>query len=232
MKKLEWNIEWKFVEYLFYPTIFILVVYGVYLSRTNLSFYEGIYTREDGFIEWLTVLALFSSSVMCFYRAYILAPFRNRLFTIVLILMGFVFLFGVGEEISWGQRIFNIKSPHYFIVNNSQHEFNLHNLVLAGVKINKLIFGLLLGIFVALYIMLFPFLYRKYPVIKKWTNLLAIPVPKWSHTAFYIGLFLLTEMIAGGKKGEILEFGGCWIIFLMAFNPLNREIFSRRSFSR
>ena len=31
------------------------------------------------------------------------------------------------EEISWGQRIFKIESPEFFIQNNFQRELNLHN---------------------------------------------------------------------------------------------------------
>ena len=39
-------------------------------------------------------------------------------------------------------------------------------------------------------------------------------------------------MITSGKKGEILEFGGCWIFLMMVLEPYNRDIFSRKSFER
>lgn len=33
-----------------------------------------------------------------------------------------------GEEVSWGQRVFNIKTPDSIAKHNMQNEFNLHNL--------------------------------------------------------------------------------------------------------
>ena len=54
--------------------------------------------------------------------------------------------FGAGEEISWGQRIFHIESSKFFNENNSQKETNLHNMIVDGVKLNKLIFSNLLSI--------------------------------------------------------------------------------------
>ena len=35
-----------------------------------------------------------------------------------IILFSIIFFFGFGEEISWGQRIFNIETPNFFIENN------------------------------------------------------------------------------------------------------------------
>ena len=37
-------------------------------------------------------------------------------------------MFASLEEISWGQRIFNIRAPDYFKEHNSQGEFSIHNL--------------------------------------------------------------------------------------------------------
>ncbi len=222
----------KMAEKILYPIIFLFIILGVIFSRVNLQFYEGTYTVEDGIIEWLTVLALFSSAVMCFYRAYILRPFREKIFIFFLVFLGLLFCFGVGEEISWGQRIFGIKSPQFFVENNSQQELNFHNLVVSGTKINKLVFGLILGIGVVSYLLIFPFLFKKFQKFKTFINKFAIPIPRWYHIVLYILLAVLAEFIEGGKKGEILEFGGCWIFFLLGFNPYNREIFSRKSFNR
>jgi hypothetical protein len=210
----------------------IFVAVGVYMSRVDLSWYEGFYVREDGLIEWLTVAALLLSSFTCFYRAKILASFRSPVFILCLILGGFICLFGVGEEISWGQRIFDWKSPEFFLSNNSQGETNIHNLVVDGKKINKIIFGTFLGICIVFYFLILPFLYRKLEKVKSFVNKFAIPIPKWGHVAAYLALALACEFIAGGKKGEILEFGGCWIFALMLLSPLNTVVFSRKSFER
>ncbi|MCB1121119.1 MAG: hypothetical protein KJT03_06205 [Verrucomicrobiae bacterium] len=41
---------------------------------------------------------------------------------------GILFLFGAGEEISWGQRIFGFETPPAIREINGQDEFNVHNI--------------------------------------------------------------------------------------------------------
>jgi hypothetical protein len=226
----------KVLERLCFVFVFTLCFLGVYYSRTDLSFYEGRYVREDGFIEWLTFFALFMGFVLNIYRAQILKPFRGVRFTFSLYAMALIFFFGLGEEISWGHRIyeslFDFRVPDFFIKYNTQGEMNLHNLSFGGTRINKLIFGLVLGIFVVIYFLILPFVYRKFAGVKKVLDSFALPLPHYYHIAAYLLLAGLCEFIEGGKKGEILEFGGCWIFLLMSFEPFNREIFSRKSLKR
>ncbi len=224
------NMKWT--EKLGYAFIFSIVIAGVIMSHTHQKFYEGVYTREDGFVEWLTVFGLLAGAATCFYRAKVLAKFRSPIFILGLVGMGFIFIFGAGEEISWGQRIFDWQVPSFFAKNNSQGETNLHNLVVGGTKINKLFFGLILGICVAVYFLIVPVLYRKFEKLKSLIDRFAIPIPKNSHIAAYLLLFGFSQIINGHKPGEILEFGGCWIFYLMILEPLNRPLFSRKSFNR
>ena len=69
-------------------------------------------------------------------------------------LLGLFFMFGAGEEISWGQRLFEIESSGFFDENNAQGEMNLHNLFVNDTKINKLEFS---GSFVFLLNVVFPY---------------------------------------------------------------------------
>lgn len=212
---------------------------GIYYSRTDVTFFESKYVVEDGFVEYLTVLALFMCGFLCFYRASILAPFKKPIFILSLVFMGFVFVFGLGEEISWGQRIFGFKTPEFFLKYNTQGELNLHNLRFGGgtptekgFRVNRIIFGTGLGIAVAIYFLILPVLYRKKESIKNLINKFAIPLPRNYHIIAYLILFGLVQLIPTPKKGEILEFGGCWIFLLMMFEPLNRKVFSRKLESR
>ena len=141
--------------------------------------------------------------------------------------MGLLFLFGLGEEISWGQRLLGLESPAFFQQYNTQMELNLHNLRFSGIKINKLVFGLILGIAVGLYFLILPTLYQKVPSVRRRVDALGIPIPKALHTASYLALALIVSFIASEKRGEVLEFGGLWIVVMMAIQPLNRSIFSR-----
>ncbi len=211
---------------------FAVIITGVIISHVDLEYYQAVYTREDGFLEWATVIALFLGMGTCIYRVKILRKFREPLFIIGLLVMAFVFLFGLGEEISWGQRIFNWKTPRWFCIHNTQCETNLHNLKFGETKINKLIFGLFLGICIAFYFLILPVLYSKFEKIKNLVNRFAIPIPKPTHIIAYLTLFFLAQSIPGHKKGEILEFGGCWIFYIMILAPRNRDYFSRKSFER
>lgn len=219
-------------EKVFLSLVFSFVVISVVISRIDIQLFEEWYVTEDGLIEWLTVLALLSSAMISFYRAKILKNSRRPIFIASLIGVGLVFLFGVGEEISWGQRIFNFESTEFFRRSNTQGETNLHNLVLGGMKINKLVFGIFLGIIIVFYVLILPVLYRKIDKINKLVNIFAIPIPKWSHTAYFLLLVVISESIPGGKKWEILEFGGCWIFTTILLRPYNLDIFSQKSFDR
>jgi len=139
--------------------------------------------------------------------------------------MGLVFVFGAGEEISWGQRILNIESSEFFVKHNAQREINIHNLIVNGKKINKIIFGTSLGVCIGAYFLILPIVYTKIDGIKHLVNRFAIPIPRVFHIISYIILIILVSMVDSSRKGELLEFGGCWIFLLMIFNPYNREIF-------
>ena len=219
-------------EKLLFLFTFSVVITGVVISHVNLDYYQAVFTREDYFLEWATVVALTLGMVTCLYRIKILSKFRELPFLLGLGFMSFMFLFGLGEEISWGQRIFGWQTNEWFCTYNTQCETNFHNLKFGELKINKLFFGLILGICIAFYFLSLPFLFRKFEKVKSFVNSWAIPIPKYHHIAAYLLLFILAQTIPGHKKGEILEFGGCWIFYIMILSPLNREHFSRKSFVR
>ena len=86
---------------------------------------------EDGPIEYLTTI-LFGLAGICFLLIIKRSPMlkeRHELwryfFLICWALLMFVFL---GEEISWGQRLFEYGTPESIAAANVQEEFNLHNL--------------------------------------------------------------------------------------------------------
>jgi len=215
----------SWTERILFSIVFLLIVIGVVLSRVDLPFFESFYVREDGFIEWLTIVSLLSGVFLCFYRTFKLKSQRSFIFLLGMVLMGLVFVFGAGEEISWGQRIFNIESPEFFVNHNAQGEINIHNLILDGRKINKIIFGTLLGVCIGVYFLILPMLYRKIDRIEHLVNRFAIPIPRVFHIISYVILIILISIMDSSRKGELLEFGGCWIFLLMIFNPYNRKIF-------
>ena len=96
----------KALERLGFTFVLIMCVLGVYYSRTDLLFYESSYAGEDGPVEWLTVVALLMGSIMSFYRARILAPFRNKRFI-------FCLYFTVGDR-EFGRPFLTFKYRPFF----------------------------------------------------------------------------------------------------------------------
>ena len=74
--------------------------------------------QEDTWVENFTAIGLFLAGVLLFATARLE---RNTVRRCVYILGGLMMMFGVGEEINWGQRIFGFNSE-------IGSEFSLHNL--------------------------------------------------------------------------------------------------------
>ncbi|GAJ03193.1 unnamed protein product, partial [marine sediment metagenome] len=175
--------------------------------------------------EWLTVIALVGGAVISIKRFFQLRKQKKKLFLIFLLITALVLLFGAGEELSWGQRLFNIQSSDFFKEHNTQKEINIHNLVFGGLRLNKLIFSLLLTVCICLFLFVLPILYRKSEKIKHFVELFAVPVPRNYQVVSYILMFILIGIINDPRKWELLEMGGVLLFLAIIYNPLNRENF-------
>lgn len=202
----------------------VVLAAGFFLFYTDISRF-GQYVQEDGIVEWITVAGLLAGSVVCFSRFIKLFLKKSKWFLLITFCLGLFLFFSAGEEISWGQRILGIQSPEYFQKNNSQQETNLHNLVVGGVKINKLIFSLMLIIGLCIYLAIVPVLYHKNNAIKNSVDALGIPVPRLYQVIGFLLVFVLTSLIHHGKKAELLECVGALLFFLIMLYPKNKEIF-------
>ncbi|MFT3904109.1 MAG: hypothetical protein QM727_13115 [Niabella sp.] len=204
----------------------IMVLVGIFLFFFNRDAFM-IYIEEDGFVEWLTVVGLLGGSFASFGRLGKLWGKRSWWFLFVTAGIAVFLFFAAGEEISWGQRIFHIHSSEFFIENNAQGETNLHNLVVDGVKLNKLIFSTLLSIFLVIYLVGFPILYNRFNGFRNFVDKSGIPIPYWYHSVSMLVLFALTEVIRHGKRAELLEAGTAFIFFLIILHPVNKQIFKK-----
>ncbi|MBK5210179.1 MAG: hypothetical protein JJE44_11865 [Flavobacteriaceae bacterium] len=208
--------------------LFLIVIFGlgIYYANTDLTYFDEVYTVEDGFVESGSAIFLFISSMLLLFRFFKLFKHKDLFWKIGVLGLAFVFFFGAGEEISWGQRIFNVTSSEYFIENNAQGETNLHNLVVNDTKINKLIFSQLLTVILVIYLIIAPFLYRKFAWVKTLANKFAVPIVQWHHTiSFLIGTMLLA-FISSNRKWEIYELAFSVIFLLIFIKPFNKEIYT------
>ena len=88
---------------------------------------------EDHFFELIGAFAFFVTSILFFNGFRVARKTLDRSWAsivkkLVYLGLAFLFLFGAGEEISWGQRILGFQTPETLSEVNRQEEFNLHNL--------------------------------------------------------------------------------------------------------
>ncbi|MBC7540532.1 MAG: hypothetical protein H7281_17035, partial [Bacteriovorax sp.] len=176
----------KLFEKIMYPILILFVILAIYISRTNLFYFESAMVAEDGFFQWMIFYTLLFAAIMCFYRASLLKPFRGAVFATCLVLGGIVFFAFAMDEMSWGQRIFNFSSPQFFLTHNTRMQFNLHHLVINGFHFNNIIFTFAIKIIATLYFLVLPFFYTKLDKIKKYVNRFAVPLPRYIQTGAYI----------------------------------------------
>ena len=215
------------VEILTVSIVLISLVIGLYLGFTDAKKYEA-FVVEDGIVEWLTVTGLVLAALTCFSRAVRLRKEKSTVFVIVALLMGAVLIFGAGEEISWGQRIFGLKSPEYFMEHNSQQETNLHNLVLGSVRINLWIFSFLLSAILLVYVVIIPLLYRRKDWMRRLIDYWGVPLSKVYQIIFLLVLFAATQPIPNGKRAELAELVTASTLFLIIAYPANKRTFEKR----
>ncbi len=117
--------------YIIFTLMFIALSYASFLVLDNSAI--DYLTKEDGVFENLTAIYFLFSSLIFLYLFFtakkgndffIFKTKKNMFFLIIAL----IFLLGFGEEISWGQRIANFRTPAFMRSVNSQKETNLHNL--------------------------------------------------------------------------------------------------------
>lgn len=216
------------IEKMVLGLVILILAVGFYLFYTNLAQFV-IYVEEDGVVEWLTVLGLMLAFFVCVGRFIRLRKKRGWWFLLVTLGLAFLLFAAAGEEISWGQRILGIKSSSFFEKNNAQHETNFHNLVVNGVKINKLVFSIGLIAVMGIYLLIFPLLYRYSQKFKGIMDKSGVPIPRSYQVISILLLFGITELLRHEKRAEMLEAGITLLFYLVVLFPKNRFIFQERA---
>jgi hypothetical protein len=122
MKKGSGNLVSEYRTYkacFFIAIASLLILYAVNLFLDVESAFK--LNDEDGFIESFTAISFFLTAVI-----FLILFIRTR--AVILLFFVLAFIFGAGEEISWGQRLIGFETPESIESVNAQREFNLHNL--------------------------------------------------------------------------------------------------------
>ena len=117
---------------------------------------------EDRYFENVGAISLFAASFIMAYAFWLAWKSRKTLnlnWVKLLVYLGLaaLFFFGGGEEISWGQRIFNIATPDALLKINAQGEVNVHNLAPFQDGNKLLQFETLFNIFLLVFTVILPF---------------------------------------------------------------------------
>lgn len=84
--------------------------------------------REDNLVEYATCLAYLLACTFAVALALDLHRQREPIYSLLYFLLsGSLFLIAM-EEISWGQRLFNLGTPELFEIYSEKSEINLHNM--------------------------------------------------------------------------------------------------------
>ena len=110
--------------------VFILISYSIVNQPVQVIHHL---TDEDGLFENIGAFFFLSTSLIFLFSFFRQSHPQYFLFRQVeqnysLLILGILFFFIFAEEISWGQRIFNIEAGDFFKERNIQNETNLHNL--------------------------------------------------------------------------------------------------------
>ncbi|RJX27806.1 MAG: tetratricopeptide repeat protein [Desulfurivibrio sp.] len=202
-----------------------LTAYGLFLLITAffamaVSSFPVVYiwaTYEDLIGEWCQFY--FFAITLFFSVRLALSPSRCRLFFLFLALACF---YVTGEEISWGQRLFNLATPDFFREHNLQQETNLHNFFTGpySTMLKRIIEVLLAGAFI-LYGVIYPLelKIKRQPAV--WINTKGLPAPPAFLWPFFALAALFELRIFHFNEAEIAEIllslalaifaGHCWL---------------------
>jgi len=210
-----------------------ILVYGIiiwfiaYAKIKGMESYEAfrVVVREDGWVEYLTAVFLLLGAIVLGSNAIKAMKRNDKKQVLFFTLASLVFIFGAGEEISWGQRIFGIHTSEYFMEHNYQGETNLHNLEIGGVDLNILIFSNLMFIALAFYFILLPLLVWKVKFIRKLVLDFGVPLPRLHHVIMLLITNISVPLLINMKKeSELHELALTGILFLLFLNPAKKAI--------
>lgn len=192
--------------YVYAAVTWLLFAYGIFFIIPDTQSVLAL-AKEDGFFEYAGAFFFLFAGIlflMNFWkgrRRGKVFSFRNAFFLV----LGLVFLLGFFEEISWGQRIFDIPTPEALKEINTQDELNLHNLSFwndrdeNGVRASglKQMFTVtrMFSLFWFSFCCLVPTVYQFFAKARKRLARIAFPIVPLSIGGFFMVNYLLLKIL-------------------------------------
>jgi hypothetical protein len=180
--------------------------FGAWLDVANPKHMEFV-CQEDGFVEY-------SQFFLYLFAAALFAYLGTRKGHRKMFYWGYALLFFAiaGEEVSWGQRIFDIATPAALDAMNVQHETTLHNI--KGIHQHTRMIGFLICVAICYAI---PLTDRFVPALRSLYRRFDMPIfPSWLSPLPAIGFaFMIVPRMRGGIDFNLDEMGELYLA--MAF---------------
>jgi hypothetical protein len=178
----DWNVAPRTILALWGLPILVLLA-GMATALAGKGPYKA-FTEEDGIAETLQVLLYLPSLAMAVVIAQRLARSGDRLLAVLYAVLALGFVFLLGEELSWGQRVFGWGTPEALEALNKQGETNIHNIEGVGATFKWV--QMLVGAYGAF----LPLLVGRLSGLGRFRRELSFLVPPVSLTPFFGCMFL------------------------------------------
>jgi CDP-diglyceride synthetase len=206
--------------------LFIIFSYSILILMEAEEFRK--IAKEDGFIEVCSALSFFISAIFMIYLYFVNSnSHQSNRRNIFILLLGIFFFSCFGEEISWGQRIFNIDTPEFMTEINDQNEINIHNIYVFQSNADRKGFSklitsaMLFNFFWFTYCVLIPILNYFSQSVKELVKKLSFPlVPLFFMPYFLLNFIIInvlenqSSMALHDRYGELTE-NNYAILFLL-----------------
>lgn len=179
------------------------------------AYYQNV--QEDQPLEWSTFWAFLLAGAL-FAKAALSGRNKRPLPWFFLGVSAFCIVIAM-EEISWGQRVLGYSPPRYFLENNYQQEFNLHNVM--ATRLRKQ----LLAAILVLYGLMLPLLNRA-PKTRPLLGRLGITAPPAGLAPIAVSLLALLWAYPLRYTGELIE-AGMGLVFLFSAIAATESVDSR-----
>lgn len=207
----------------------ILTSIFVILYFTDETLYRKLIS-EDNIIEWLTFVSLIGAGIVSLIIAIKIKKKYKYLHWFFILFFLFNVLAGF-EEISWGQRVFQVESGEFFQKHSDQKEINMHNTFQGVFQIKTKHIALIM---MFIYGVILPWLIKKEKIKIDWIKNGQLIVPPY----FLILGFLLASVLMldfqTGHEEELGEFYFSLCYFLMMLWNLmllnENSAFNRQSY--
>jgi len=186
----------------FLPFFFIsiLILLRIFLGVDSSEYREIL--REDGPIEYATTIFLFCSAVFSGLITSFFHRTKQKLFSLIYLVVTLGLVFFAFEEISWGQRIFDLETPD-LLSTNLQGETNIHNLDF--IQKQRFTIWMVVGLFGTIGWTVFP--KTKNEINNSFATFL---IPKWFLSSYFVPVlvynFSVNMLVAGALPRKIFVY--------------------------